>query len=280
MIDGTSPLIDAYWASEEPDHHGSESDPKVDEAKAKLGAFFAQNSKQVFFEQQLKVILEDEFFHWVTTRALRLLVAQGHLATDLVVSKPFSVRFYRMPDHRYWKRQAREILALIAEYSAPSFTGPLGQHGELMFDAAFPTAGFLPTGRDVTSFGGRTWTKSGEDLDRCFTRDGITYGAEIKNTLSYIPREELTSKLEMCAFLGLRPLFIARMHPKSYIEEIREAGGYALVFKWQLYPLGSADLARRVRERLGLTVDCPKAIAEGTVKRFLNWHLKTLSGTS
>lgn len=52
---------------------------------------------QTFYEGQLKVLFEDVYFHWVTTRALRQLVSKGKLATDLVVSKPFAIRFYRSP---------------------------------------------------------------------------------------------------------------------------------------------------------------------------------------
>ncbi len=74
--------------------------------------------------------------------------------------------------------------------------------------------------------------------------------------------------------LGLRPLFIVRMAPKSYIEEVRQAGGFTLVFKYQLYPHGSEELAKRVKGELGLPADCPRAIGEGTVRRFLGWHLK------
>lgn len=117
---------------------------------------------------------------------------------------------------------------------------------------------------------------TGHDLDRCFTRDGVHYGVEIKNTLPYIPREELTIKLQMCSFLGLRPLFIARMHPKSYIEEIRQHGGYGMVVKYQLYPHGASEFAARVRQRLQLPVDAPSAIASGTIQRFFNWHLASL----
>jgi len=64
------------------------------------------------------------------------------------------------------------------------------------------------------------------------------------------------------------------MAPRSYIEVVRQKGGFSLIFKWQLYPYGREDLARRVREKFGLPVDCPRAIQEGTIRRFLNWHLK------
>jgi hypothetical protein len=100
----------------------------------------------------------------------------------------------------------------------------------------------------------------------------VTYGLEIKNTLSYITRDEMRTKIQMCELFGIRPLFIVRMAPKSYIEEVRQRGGFTLVFKYQLYPHGHADLATQVRNRLLLPVDCPTAISEGTVQRFLKWH--------
>lgn len=253
-----------------------DSDPRVEEAEQTLIGFFAKHPDETYYEGQLKVLFEDVYFHWVTTRALRQLVAKSKLATDLLSAKPFPIRFYRSPRHRYWRRQAKEIAALIEEFSQPSFTHALGFQGEMMFDAALPKGGFLPLDKDVRSFGGKEWTETGHDLDRCVTRDGIHYGVEIKNTLPYFPREELTVKLQMCAFLGLRPLFIARMHPKSYIEEIRQHGGYGLVFKYQLYPHGSGPFAERVRSRLGLPVDAPRAIADGTIQRFLKWHLASL----
>ena len=136
--------------------------------------------------------------------------------------------------------------------------------------------GFLPTARNVKTYKGKEWKETDQDLDRVFERDGIAYGAEIKNTLKYIPRHELTVKIKMCQHLGLRPLFIVRAAAKSYINEVRLLGGFTLVFKYQLYPFGQKLFADRVRESLRLPVDSPARIADGTVQRFLNWHLKTL----
>ncbi len=141
-----------------------------------------------------------------------------------------------------------------------------------MFDAALPRFGFMPKGQKVRSYGGREWTETGHDLDRVFERDGICYGAEIKNTLEYIPHEEMRIKLRMCRMLGLIPLFIVGMAPKSYIEEVREDGGFTLVFKYQLYPHGHEGLAKRVKEELGIPADSHRAVYDGTVIRFLRWH--------
>ena len=58
-----------------------------------------------------------------------------------------------------------------------------------------------------------------------FERDGRAYGVEIKNTLKYIPKGELSLKIEICRTLGVRPLFIMRFAPKVYNYEIVNAGG-------------------------------------------------------
>ena len=134
----------------------------------------------------------------------------------------------------------------------------------------------MPRGENVRLYKGVEWTETGHDLDRVFERDDVAYGTEIKNSLDYITREELRIKVRMCNKLGMKPLFIMRMAPKSYIEEVRLAGGYSLIFEWQLYPHGHEGLGRRVREKFGLKVDSPRAIERGTIQRFLNWHERNL----
>jgi hypothetical protein len=223
------------------------------------------------------VIFEDRYFHWVTSRALSELAAEGHIALEReILPGTGNISFYHATTHRYWRRQAQDVIALVSQFSAPPFTAGLGAQGEMMFDAALASVGFLPTARKVRTYAGKVWAETEHDLDRVFERDGVAYGAEIKNTLKYIPRDELTVKLRMCKHLGLRPLFIVRMAAKSYINEVRLENGFTLVFKFQLYPFGQKPFADTVREALRLPVDCPARIADGTVQRFLKWHLKTL----
>jgi hypothetical protein len=214
-------------------------DPVVDDAKDELRRFFARNPEKVFYQRQLQVIFERTFFHWITARALAELAEEKSIASDVLPFAPTgSITIYRATTHRYWKRQAEEIKRIVARFSDDSFTQALGNHGELMFEAALPTADFIPKGKKVRSYKGKEWTETRHDLDRIFERDGIAYGAEVKNTLGYISREELRVKIRMCAHLGIRPLFIVRMAPKSYIHEVHQAGGYTLVFKYHLYPFG------------------------------------------
>jgi hypothetical protein len=110
-------------------------------------------------------------------------------------------------------------------------------------------------------------------LDYIFVIDDVEYGCEIKNTLGYIDKDELEIKLEMCSFFGVRPLFILRYAPKTYIRKINEYDGYAMLFECQIYDLSQIGLVKKIREGLGLPVDCPRAIPDGIINRFYGWHV-------
>jgi len=250
-------------------------DSFVDAAKVDLRGFFVKESESVFYQRQLQVIFEQKYFHWITVRALEELVQEGAIAREVLpLPDTGIITFYRAIRYRYWKRDADEVVKLVCRFSESSFTYALGAHGETMFDAVLPTIGFMPKGRKVRSFRGVDWTESNHDLDRVFERDGVPYGVEIKNTLSYIERRELEIKVRMCQRLALKPLFILRFAPKSYVQFVKENGGFTLIFKYQLYPFGQKAFADEVRARLRLPTDSPARIEDGTVKRLLDWHLR------
>jgi len=145
----------------------------------------------------------------------------------------------------------------------------------MLLDSALARAGFMPAPeKNVSEWNGVKWTETKHNLDRIVTKDGISYGVEIKNTQNYIPRGELRLKIELCHHLGLRPLFIMRFAPKSYIEEVRRAGGFTLLFEHQMYPLSHIKLMREVRSTLNLKIDCPSDVQSGHIQRLLNWHNK------
>lgn len=182
------------WEDAEP--REQPRDPVVDGAKRVLRDFFAERATEVFYQRQLQVIFEKRFFHWITAYALSELAAEGFIASDQqALPTGSSITVYRERSHRYWRRQAREIVDLVAQFSAEAFTNGLGRQGELMFDAALASAGFIPTAKKVREYKGKQWTATGHDLDRVFERDGIAYGAEVKNTLGYIEREEFLFKM-------------------------------------------------------------------------------------
>ena len=135
---------------------------------------------------------------------------------------------------------------------------------------------FVMVGRHTREHAGRKWTQSNHELDFIFQRDGAAYGLEVKNTLGYMDQDEFALKTRLCTWLDIRPVFVCRMLPKSWIYQLNQAKGFALILKYQLYPWTHHELAKRVARELGLPVDAPRSLAEPTMSRFLKWHLKQL----
>jgi hypothetical protein len=136
----------------------------------------------------------------------------------------------------------------------------------------FASIEFVMKGREANEYGGLSWTESDHDLDFIFERDGKAYGMEVKNTLGYMDRMEFDIKIRLCRHLGIRPVFAARMLPRSWINDLINEGGFALIIKYQLYPWAHRELARKVRTELNLPVDAPRRLSDGTMARFLRWH--------
>jgi hypothetical protein len=265
---------DNPWAGEA---KPARKDPKQAEAVDGLRLFFESNRDQVFFSRQLEVLNELEWFHWITSRALRQLASEGLLADEfrtLATGAKIHLLWHRA--NRYYKTKAKQLVSLVNQYADPNIGAALGLHGEALVLEGFAKREFLMKGRNTSSFQNRTWKDTAHDLDFIFERDGLAYGIEVKNSLSYMDFDELRIKIELCGHLGLRPVFAVRMLPKSWVKLVVDSGGFALILQYQLYPWYHRNLAQRVREELGLPVDSPRALEDGTVGRFVRWHERQL----
>ena len=255
-------------------------DDKVDEVKPIILSEVFGTNKRLLYSVQVETQLERRYFHWITNKALAELAAEGRLIRSEQFIAPTMQRvfFYTIPAHRFWKREAKELSALLARIYDPRFTQALGDQAELMFDSALARIGFAPIAKNTNNWRGRQWTASKQNLDRIAEADGLAYGIEIKNTQNYIPRDELRAKVAMCRFLDLIPLFILRFAPKSYIHEVQQAGGFCLLFEEQLYPFGYRELLDTVRRDLGLKVQISKDIPAGHMQRLRSWHDRRVAG--
>jgi len=228
-------------------------------------------------KQKLEVRHEDEFFHWVTNRALRQLIEWGDLESEWrKLSFGGNIHLVWHKSNRYYRREAKKVIELVEEYSAPNVAGAIGLHGEAMALDGFARLEFVLKGRNTKSYKKRVWKKSEHDLDFIFEGDSIAYGIEVKNMLGYPEYGDIEMKINICKHLGLKPVFVVRMVPKSWIYEIQNLGGFTLVLKYQLYPWSYREMVRRVREGLGLPVDSPRALADGTLQRFRHWHMRKM----
>ncbi|MGH9049514.1 MAG: hypothetical protein ACRDY4_07295 [Acidimicrobiia bacterium] len=263
--------------SPDPEPQGGEGDPRQHAAVAELERLFDVHRERVFFSRQLEVRYEAEWFHWVTNRALRELVAREAIRNEvrpLATGGSVTLMWHR--SYRYYRREASRLMSLVEEYADPNIGAALGLHGESMVLEGFARKQFVMHGKNTRSFSGRTWARTGHDLDFIFERDRVGYGVEVKNTLGYMDHEELQIKIELCQELGVSPVFAVRMLPKSWTKEVIDAGGFALILKYQLYPWAHRELAKRVRDVLELPVDAPRALQDGTMERFLRWHERQL----
>lgn len=261
---------DFGWEDEE---QLAESDPVETSARETLRQFFDQNPQQVFFSRQLEVQNEGQYFHWITNRAIRDLEAAGTILSEtrpLASGGTIKLLWHRR--FRYHRREAARLVQLVNEYSAPNIGAALGLQAEALVLEGFASIEFVMKGRDKNDYRDKVWTDTDHNVDFIFERDDQAYGIEVKNTLGYMDRIEFEIKIRLCRELGIRPVFAVRMLPKTWIKDLVDVGGFALILKYQLYPWAHRELAKTVRSELGLPVDAPRRLNEGTMKRFLSWH--------
>jgi len=213
-------------------------DVRIDEARAELVKFFNENDKKVYYLKQLEVFFEKKpfkFFHWITAKAVNELIEEGDLREEEVpLGKNTRVKFVFNKKFRDHKMPIRKSTEVIREYSNPIIAMACGRQAEVLFFNALTNKGFLSHGQEVNEYGGKKWTETEHDLDFIIEKDNIAYGCEVKNRWDYIKRDELTIKLKMCEFLGIKPLFVMRHSPKTYNWEIIQRGGYAMIFETQI----------------------------------------------
>ena len=267
---------DFYEMPEEYDG-GTSPDYYFVRAQKAIREVFEEKRESVFYLRQLQVKFEGISAHWVTHHAVEGLFKLGYLREKrFAKTSGTPTRFFYHKSYRSPLRAARRMEEVIVEYSQDHITRSCGHRAEDLFCKALSLRGFLPVAQKVNEFRGRKWEKSERDLDFVFARDGIEYGCEIKNTLGYIEKDEFNEKLEMCQFFGVRPLFIMRFSPWPYNHDIIEQGGFALLFKSQIYDLSQVALVNKIRDVLDLPVDCPRSIPDGIIDRFESWHEKNV----
>jgi uncharacterized protein (DUF2236 family) len=104
---------------------------------------------------------------------LNELAAERSIGSSVERLEHHVAHFYYPIRHRYPRRQIREVIGMIAEFSAPVFTRAVGHHGELLVESAFARTGFHILDQKVREVERVPWTQTGHDLDFLIERDGI-----------------------------------------------------------------------------------------------------------
>lgn len=92
-----------------------------------------------------------------------------------------------------------------------------------------------------------------------------------------MPKDEFDIKIEICQYLGIKPVFAVRQLPKDWINQLYKQGGFALILKYQFFPPIITEQARKFARELRFPIDVPRDLENGTMLRFLNnYHNKHL----
>jgi hypothetical protein len=246
-------------------------DPKTQEAKKLLLNEFEENPNKVYYQRQLEVWYEKNFYHWVTDRAIRELKDEGKITAGYypvtVGEYEDKLKIITLASNRYFKRAAKNVARLVEEYCDPDIAKDIGLFGQEMFKVAYARHGYKLIKEDATEFDGKTWGRSEKNLDFIVEKHGLFLGCEVKNTLRYIPKDELDEKMEMCLFFGIIPIFIVRYSPTVWNFEIYKKGGLVQIFEKQIYPPGRGRLVNRLREELNLPVLTSERVPDSIMER-------------
>lgn len=271
------------WEEDSPSEPPGERprDRKIDEAK-KLVLRFLSDNEGVFYIKQLQVLLEENFYHWIVGRAVGELIDDDAIGSQEVARKNGKAVFVFRKALRYRQRRIKKAVQVIEKFSAQEVARGCGESAENLFLVAFMAHGFAFASTDISEqrntrkYAGKVWAATNHELDFIIARDGIAYGAEVKNTWDYIPRNEMRMKQLMCRFLGVKPLFIWRFAPKNYMWEIIKGGGYGMIFKTHIFPSTHKALVEEIKSVLDLDCDCPRRIPDGILQKFVSWHKRSV----
>src|SRR3989338_6369981 len=122
-----------YYERHPDDPEEPPRDEQIDRAKSTILKLFPQG-EEVFYGRQIEILLERRFFHWITSKAIRELIRGNRLGQEVrELGRNLTVHFMSLPRHRYYKRQANELLEVIQKYSDPVVTSACGKQAEQNF---------------------------------------------------------------------------------------------------------------------------------------------------
>ena len=246
------------------------NDPTLQLAKTTLKKHFINKAgnpiKTPFYQSQLEVLYENDYFPWVVGRALRELVDEKFLGKITRKDIPNMNNFVNIQRITFFVnnevlktaegknkivRRAYKIAYYVNKYSDPKNSKMIGNHLESLVKAELQKQGFKIEKIHANEYGKKKWIKTEHNLDFIASRiePKLVIGVEVKNTLNIMQPKEIDIKIDICDELGIVPVFAVRWM-KPYIECIRLQGGFSWVFKTQMYPLGQENFTKLLYDKL------------------------------
>lgn len=131
-------------------------DKQVDIVKDELKKFFDEHKQEVFYLKQLDVRFEDKYFHRITAKALNELINEKYVNfAEEPLGENTRVKFIFNKSYRYYRREIKEKIKIIREYSQPEIANACGRQAEVFFFNALTNRGFLSHGQNINEFKGK-----------------------------------------------------------------------------------------------------------------------------
>ena len=286
---------------------GYRDDPKHIEAKKSMEEHFTNKLGKAimtpYYQSQLQIFYEDDFFPWIVGGALKELVEEGFLVI-LDFQKIMKIQNLKNISRMnfYARRETVEneenenrvvahagsIAKIVDEYSDPKNSKLIGNHLETLVGQELRAQEFDIIGTNTKEYGGKKWTQTDHDLDIIAKHryGSLVIGVEIKNTLDVMSPDEIDIKIDICKHLEIMPIFAVRW-VKPYFDCIRRQGGFSWIFKTQIYPTGKDEFTKKLYEKLSnlekfngrnhsleFPIKARTTLPEGSINNFSNW-LKT-----
>jgi len=230
------------------------------------------NPDSPYHKKQIEVLFESKYQHWVTDRAISVLIQEGFLRERIIQLPTIELNFVYRYNLRNIARAMRKRAQIVRRYSDPSISKGTGDQAEFWCLYLLRSNLFNIVGRNTKEYDGTIWTKTGHDLDFIVEKDGIVYGIEVKNWFPYLDDDLFDIKLEICAHFGIRPLFFFRMASYDQIEKADNQGGRILIFKSKIFPPGNEQLVRNIWNMMRLPVSTWSDVPAPIIRNLLAYH--------
>ncbi|HME56648.1 MAG TPA: hypothetical protein VKM55_30890 [Candidatus Lokiarchaeia archaeon] len=233
---------------------------------------------------QIKVLFEEKYFYSITDKALRELVKEGKIINWIETrehqdpideKKTIKMKhslFCSLSAH-YFKRRVKSLLDKVEFFSTDQMNKAVGEWGEHAVEFMLLKFKFDIEGKHTNEFQGKKWTKTKNDLDFIASKDGVTYGIEVKNSFDDIPDPEFNIKVfGICPYLGIIPVCIFRFTRYDNLTKIKQVNGRVFVFVSKLFPTGLNQQVRAFWNETLLPIQTAMELPEKTRNQFIEWH--------
>lgn len=159
------------------------------------------------------------------------------------IGGPRANLFYRLNKTPY-SRALQDLMRkkIDLSYAIFSLSSYAGFYAQNLWLKAFRDLNFDILGTDVSELEGKKASVGG-DIDFVAEKDGVRFGVEVKNGLSY--PTDFKEKFQIAAELDTIPLFVARRLPSRTFYWIVERGGLVKIYETAIH---SPDFRVKINE--------------------------------